>query len=219
VNRTAIDEVTATIGRRDTVHVARRVELGLPTLLVLNVVLGEPHPLRDLFRKLLVEVSTRTDLLIRLLRVRGAVDDAEGGRGRVVLLVGSLLVRERLVSLASFFGGSGGGLVPNGVGSRRDIVRTYRRILTLARRLEEAGNDALNNPALSPVVDEDSLHNGETLDVELLEELDALKVLPSGVTARLASSLLSEEPSGVLSLGVEEVAVEVGVGGRGLVRV
>ena len=181
-------------------HVARRPQLGDGAVLVLDVVLGEAHLAGDLARELLVEVLAGAHLLVGLLGLGGAVHDAERGRRRVVVLVGRLGVghdRRRGVAL---LGGRGGvGLV--------------------ARGLEQARDEALRDPSLAEVVDEDGLHDAQAVDVEALEDLDAAQVLAGDVPRRVVAAELGVDARAVLGLGEEEVVVDVGVGRGGLVRV
>lgn len=202
-------------------HVIRGVQHRLLAVERLDDVLREAHLLRDLARQLLVEVRSGADLFLRLLRARGAVDDPERGRRRVVVLVGRLLRWERLVRLLRRSSRLLGLLVVGRVNGRRAVLRKRDVALALALRgsLEQARDEALRDPALAEEVDQDGLHHAEALDVETLEELDAAEVLAGGVAARLVASIVEVHPRGILRLGEQEVVVDVRVRGRRLVRV
>lgn len=200
-------------------HVIRGVQHRLFAVERLDDVLREAHLLRNLARQLLVEVRSGADLFLRLLRARGAVDDPERGRRRVVVLVGRLLRRERLVRLLRRSSRLLGLLVVGRVNGRRAVLGKRDVALALRSGLEQARDEALRDPALAEEVDQDGLHHAEALDVETLEELDAAEVLAGGVAARLVASIVEVHPRGILRLGEQEVVVDVRVRGRRLVRV
>lgn len=210
--RTAIDEVAPSVRRGDSVHVGARPKLDRLALGVLDVVLLEVDLICDLLRELM-EVRRRANVLVGELGVGAAVDDAEDAGRRVVVLVSGLDGRERLVVRGSVGGGLLGLLVSDGVDL--DLFRLCAVLLRLVLRLlrlEESGNQGLDDPALSAEVDEHGRHRVDALDVELLEEVDTREVLARRDVRRLVPSDMAERLDRIVRACEEHVVVDVRVG-------